>query len=91
MFTTVSLVMTGETEKHHLSASLELVLVGKAPVGHATGSDRENLDILANSGQDICRKIIPTEFGRGAGERQVKVQGPFSSLSQRIEKPRLLQ
>lgn len=38
--TTFSLVMTWEMGKHRLSVSLELVLVGKAPVGHTKGYKR---------------------------------------------------
>lgn len=66
--------MMWETEKDHLSVSLESVLLGKASEGHTEESNRKNLEILANLGQDICRKTIPSRLGGGEEGEQVKAQ-----------------
>lgn len=60
--------------KHCLSVSLELVLLGKTPEGYTEFSKRENFEILANLGQHIYRKIIPSRLGGGGGRKQVKTQ-----------------
>lgn len=64
-FTSFSLAMIWETEKHYLSLSLELVLLEKAPEGHTKESSRENLKILTNLGHETRRKIIPSRLGEG--------------------------
>lgn len=79
--TSFSLVMMWETEKYHLSVSLESVILGKAPEGHTEESNRKNLESLANLGQDICRKIIPSRLGGGGRREASESIGPFSPLS----------
>lgn len=78
--TSFLLVMMWETEKYHLSVSLESVILEKAPEGHTEESNRKNSEILENLGQNICRKIIPSRLGGGGKEEASESTGPFSPL-----------